>query len=184
MYRVDAATGLYASGGLAGRTMHLAKDFHVPVRSFSVRVVTTLDIRSAAVVDPAAPDGNVVNGPDPANPAVALVPGLAMAGELFLFVPAAVVSGPEFAPANIAGAPVATVLAVTGVPAADLDEPTRRAAGDGAVFRLSRAGVVTAAVEVEVSFRTWLPDPNDPSVTPTSPGAVLARLTARLRLDV
>ena len=137
VYRVDPTTGRYASGGLAGRTMHLAKDLHVPVRSFSVRVVTTLDIRSAAVVDPAAPDANVVNGPDPANPAVALVPGLAMVDELFLFVPAAVVSGPDFAPANIAGAPVATVLTVSGVATSDLDEPTRRAAGDGAVYRLS-----------------------------------------------
>ncbi|GEA80902.1 DUF4157 domain-containing protein [Cellulomonas uda] len=100
-----AATDGRYTGGLAFAGMHLSRDLDVPVRTFTVEVVTTVPLRAAARADAAE------------------VTTLARGTEAFLLVPANVTVPP--AVATIGGAP----------PPAGTPDPVARAdAPDAAAF--------------------------------------------------
>jgi len=168
LYRAGA-DGRYTAGGLAGHTVHLGGDLHVPVRSFAVQVTDTLPVRSAAAVDPADPTGNAVTEAHPGD-------------SVFLVVPAAGCGSPTLDPPTFpdgSAAPVHPV--VTPLADADIPDALRPVLGDGAVYRIEFPPAENPAQPVTVTVRatTWIPAPG---ILCTDPAAVRATLRATLSL--
>ena len=132
-----ASGGAYAAGGLAFAGMHLSRTVHVPVRRFSVDLVTTLPLRDAARAD------------------AATITTLARGAEAFLLVPAPIEVVPSVV--TIAGAPPAPG---SPDPVARAEAPDAAAfLGAGAAFRIAfpataPAGPVVMTVRVRVDAST------------------------------
>ncbi|HEY3485280.1 MAG TPA: hypothetical protein VGK49_07840, partial [Ilumatobacteraceae bacterium] len=127
--------GSYPPGGLAFAGMHLSRDVHIPVRRFSVDVVTTLPLRATA------------------DPAAAPITTVARDTDAFVLVPAPIARALEVT--TVAGAPPAAGAAD---PITRIDTPAA-ASGfvgvSGAVFRVRfPASAPTGAVVLTVRVGT------------------------------
>jgi len=129
--------------------VHLGGDIHVPVRRFTVTVVTTLTLRSA----PDLLDDHVLDDRDAAH-STSLAPG----GALFVLVPAAMVNvlAPITADPSHPGAPAGIALARPDLVVSDVT--ARRAA--------TRSWPRTSASRASPIAWRWIPR-GDPSCLPS-----------------
>jgi large repetitive protein len=162
VYRVGA-DGTYSSGGLAGRTMHLAADLHIPVRALSITVTDVLPVRSAA------------------GTTAATVATVAPGGSVFVLVPAATCA--PLAAQLPATYPDGTAMDLAPViaPVADLPDDVRAFIGDGQAYEIAFPADQNPHQQLDIPLvtTTWIPEPG---LTCTDPTATRATLTARITL--
>ena len=115
VYRYDAARDAFDSGGLVQHGLHLPTDVHIPVRNFNIQVVNTLPVRNSISTGL----GSIVT--------TSRLPGQ----EVFVLVPAAILSPLRLSSPSGAGAPNLTI-GVETVP-----EAVRAFVGDGGIFKIT-----------------------------------------------